>query len=131
MTNCLRREGRVAGVHGGTAPPGRDSRPGQSLIAVMLLTAAGPDLTRCGLVMPVRPTLGGLGSIADRRRVAPASGGLGLPRPLCDPRHGHAVLRILLAVTILATAGRTERQGGETASPYPIGRRADRDRPPG
>jgi hypothetical protein len=55
----------------------------------------------------------------------------GFHGPYVIPDTATVVLGILLAVTILATAGRTERQGGETASPYPIGRRADRDRPPG
>jgi hypothetical protein len=51
MTNCLRWDGTAAGAGGGTAPPAADSWPGRYLIAVMLLTAAALDVTRCGLVM--------------------------------------------------------------------------------
>jgi hypothetical protein len=47
------------------------------------------------------------------------------------PDTATAVLGILLAVTILATAGRTEQQGGGTARPGPNDRRAGPDRPPG
>src|ERR1700732_4675982 len=51
MTNCLPGEGVPAGPDGGTAPSAGGSWPGRYLIAVMLLTAAALDLTRCGLVM--------------------------------------------------------------------------------
>jgi hypothetical protein len=93
------------------AAPAARPRPGRHLIAVMLLTAAVLDLTRCGLVlaaarhpaptaglaaaglaaavlsarMPGRPALGRLGRIADRRRVGPAGGHVRLPRPVYDP----------------------------------------------
>jgi hypothetical protein len=160
MTSCLRWDGTAAGG-GGTAPPAGDSWLGRYLIAVMLLTAAALDLTRCGLVMaaarhPV-PTTGlitaGLAAAALTARTArgcrsgrrwagwaalligavspaqaAASGFHGL---YAIPDTATAVLGILLAVTLLATAGRTERQGGDTASPWAIDRRAVRDRPPG
>jgi hypothetical protein len=54
----------------------------------------------------------------------------GFHGPYAIPDTATAVLGILLAVTILATAGRTEQLGGETASPFPIDGRANRDRPP-
>ncbi len=38
-------------AEGGTASPASDIRPGRYLIAVLLLTAAALDLTRCGLVL--------------------------------------------------------------------------------
>ena len=146
---------------GGTAPHAGDSWPGRYLIAAMLLTAAALDLTRCGLVMAAArhpgPTAGlvaaGLAAAALTARTArgcrsgrrwagwaalligaaspPQAAASGFHGPYTIPDTGTAVLGILLAVTILATAGRTERLVGETASPFPIDRRAGRDRPPG
>jgi hypothetical protein len=55
----------------------------------------------------------------------------GFHGPYAIPDTATAVLGILLAVTLLATAGRAERQGGDTASSWAIDRRAVRDRPPG
>src|SRR5580698_6117526 len=47
MASCLPRDGAVAGTDGGAAPPAGDSWSGRYLIAVMLVTAAALDLTRC------------------------------------------------------------------------------------
>ena len=41
----------AAGADGEKAAPAARPRPGRHLIAVMLLTAAVLDLTRCGLVL--------------------------------------------------------------------------------
>ena len=41
----------AAGADGGQPAPAARPRPGRHLIAVMLLTAPAPDLTRCGLVL--------------------------------------------------------------------------------
>ena len=161
MTNCLRWDGTAAGAGGGTAPPAGDSWPGRYLIAAMMLTAAALDLTRCGLVMAAArhpgPTAGlvaaGLAAAALTARTArgcrssrrwagwaalligaaspPQAAASGFHGPYAIPDTATAVLGILLAVTILATAGWTERQGGATASSCPIDRRAARDRPPG
>jgi hypothetical protein len=161
MTNCLPWDGTAADADGGTAPHAGDSWPGRYLIAVMLLTAAALDLTRCGLVMAAArhpgPTAGlvaaGLAAAALTARTArgcrsgrrwagwtalligaaspPQAAASGFHGPYAIPDTATAVLGILLAVTILATAGRTERQDGDTASPCPIDRRAGRDRPPG
>jgi hypothetical protein len=160
MTNCLRPEGRAAGAHGRTAPPGRDSRPGRYLIAVMLLTAAGLDLTRCGLVMAAArhpgPTAGliaaGLAAAALTARTARGcragrrwagwaalligvaspsqAAASGFHGPYAIPDTATVVLGVLLAVTILVTAGRTEQHPGDTTSPCPIDWGAGPDRPP-
>jgi hypothetical protein len=146
MTNCLPWEGMAAGPDGGTAPSAGGSWPGRYLIAVMLLTAAALDLTRCGLVMAAArhpgPTAGlvaaGLAAAALTARTArgcrsgrrwagwaalligaaspPQAAASGFHGAYAIPDTATAVLGILLAVTILATAGRTE-QGGGTARP--------------
>ena len=160
MTSCLRWGGRAAGAYSGTAPPDRDGRPGRYLIAVMLLTAAGLDVTRCGLVMAAGrhpgPTAGliaaGLAAAALTARTARGcragrrlagwaalligvaspsqAAASGFHGPYAIPDTATAVLGVLLAVTILVTAGRTERHPGDTASSCPIGWGADPDRPP-
>jgi hypothetical protein len=136
MTNCLRWDGTAAGVGGGKASPIGDSRRGRYLIAVMLLTAAALDVTRCGLVMDARhpgPTAGlvaaGLAAAALTARTArgcrsgrrwagwaalligaaspPQAAASGFHGPYAIPDTATTVLGVLLAVTILATAGRT------------------------
>ena len=161
MTNCLRWDGTAAGADGGTAPHAGDSWPGRYLIAAMLLTAAALDLTRCGLVMAAArhpgPTAGlvaaGLAAAALTARTArgcrsgrrwagwaalligaaspPQAAASGFHGPYAIPDAATSILGVLLAVTILATAGRTGRQGVDAASSCPIDRRAVRDRPPG
>ena len=140
MTNCLRWDGTAAAGSSGTAPPAGENWLGRYLIAVMLLTAAALDLTRCGLVMAAArhpgPTAGlaaaGLAAAALTARTArgcrsgrrwagwaalligaaspPQAAVSGFHGPYAIPDMATAVLGILLAVTILATAGRTERQ---------------------
>ena len=137
MTSCLRWGGTAADADGGTVPPARDSWPGRYLVAVMLLTAAALDVTRCGLVMAAArhpgPTAGlvaaGLAAAALTARTArgcrsgrrwagwaalligaaspPQAAASGFHGPYAIPDTATAVLGILLAVTILATAGRT------------------------
>jgi hypothetical protein len=136
----------AAGACGGAAPAAGDNWPGRYLIAVMLLAAAALDLTRCGLVMAAArhpgPTAGlvaaGLAAAALTARTArgcrsgrrwagwaalligassPAQAAVsGFHGSYAIPDTATVVLGILLAVTILATAGRTEWQGGDTAS---------------
>ena len=160
MTSCLRWGGRAAGTRGGTAQPGRESWPGRYLIAGMLLTAAGLDLTRCGLVMAAArhpgPTAGliaaGLAAAALTARTARGcragrrwagwaalligiaspsqAAASGFHGPYAIPDTATAVLGVLLAVTILVTAGRTEQHPGDTTSPCPIDWGAGPDRPP-
>jgi RNA polymerase sigma-70 factor (ECF subfamily) len=68
---------------------GSSPAPGADRLAGYRRAGRGRTDRADGARMPVRPTLGRLGSIADRCRVARTSGNLGLPWPLCDPRHGH------------------------------------------
>jgi hypothetical protein len=114
-----------------------DSRAARWLIAVLLLTAAALDLTRCGLVMayaqhPVqtdRLVAAGLVAAAvsiwiaraclARRRwptwaalligtaSAPQAAISGFGAPYAIPDTATAALGILLAVAVLATAGRS------------------------
>jgi len=160
MTSCLRWDGRAASAHGGTAPPGQQSWPSRYLIAVMLLTAAGLDLTRCGLVMAVArhpgPAAGlvaaGLAAAALTARTArgcragrrwagwaalligaasPAQAAAsGFHGPYTIPDTATAVLGVVLAVTILVTAGRTEQDPDDTTGRIAIDQGADLDRPP-
>jgi hypothetical protein len=146
MTNCLRWDGPAGGADGGTAPRAGGSWLGRNLITVMLLTAAALDLGRCGLVMAAARDPGltawlvtaGLAAAAltartvhgcrsGRRWAGWAALLIGAASPAqaaASGFHGSytipdtatAVLGILLAVTILATAGRTERQEGDTTS---------------
>src|SRR5579862_824363 len=159
MTSCLRWGSRAAGARGGTAPLDRDSRPGRYLIAVMLLMAAGLDLTRCGLVMAAArhpgPTAGliaaGLVAAALTARTARGcragrrwagwtalligvaspsqAAASGFHGPYAIPDTATAVLGVLLAVTILATAGQTKQHPGDTTSPCAIDLGAGPDRP--
>ena len=144
--NCLPWDGTTAGADGRTAPAAGNSWPGRYLIAAMLLTAAALDLTRCGLVMAAArhpgPTsalvAAGLAAAALTARTARGCrsgrrwagwaalliGAVSPPQAAASGFHGlyaipdtaTAVLGILLAVTLLATAGRAEWQGGDTAS---------------
>jgi hypothetical protein len=110
------------------------------LIMVLLLTAAALDLTRCGLVMTAprhsAPTAGlvaaGLAAAALTARTArgcrigqrwagwaalligaasaPQAAASGFGSPYTIPDTATAALGVLLAITILATAGRTDRR---------------------
>ena len=109
-------------------------------IVVLLLTAAALDLTRCGLVMtaprPSAPTAGlvaaGLAAAALTARTArgcrigqrwagwtalligaasaPQAAASGFGSPYTIPDAATAALGMLLAITILATAGRMDRR---------------------
>jgi hypothetical protein len=124
---------------GKTAPPARP-RFGRRLIVAMLLTAAALDLTRCGLVLAAAlhpaPAAGlvtaGLAAAALTARTArgcqagqrwagwsafligaasaPQAAAAGFRSPYTIPDTATAVLGILLAITILATAGPTGRR---------------------
>jgi hypothetical protein len=160
MTSCLRWDGRAAGAPGGTAPPGQESWPGRYLIAVMLLTAAGLDLTRCGLVMAAARHPGqaaglvaaGLAAAALTARTArgcragrrwagwaalligaasPAQAAAsGFHGPYAIPDTATAALGVVLAVTILVTAGWTDQDPDDTTGRMAIDQGADLDRPP-
>jgi len=129
-------------------------RPGRHLLAVMLLTAAVLDLTRCSLVLAAArhpaPTAGlvaaglaaaGLsvrtahGCQADRRWAgwaalligaasAPWAAMSGFHGPYTIPDTATAALGVLLAVAVLATAGAAGRPGQYTENPCTIDRGA-------
>jgi hypothetical protein len=135
MNNCLSRDIPAAGAEGGETGPAAGARVVRRLIAVMLLTAAALDLTRCGLVMAAArhpaQTAGlvtaGLASAALTARTArgcqagrrwaawaalligvaspPQAAMSGFRSPYLIPDTATAALGMLLAITILATAG--------------------------
>ena len=142
----------AAGADGEKAAPAARPRPGRHLIAAMLLTAAVLDLTRCGLVLAAArhpaPTAGlaaaGLaaavlsvrtarGCQAGRRWAgwaalligaasSPQAAASGFRSPYIIPDTATAALGILLAITILATAGRMDRR--DTTPENPPGKEA-------
>ncbi len=129
-------------------------RPGRHLIAVMLIGAAALDLTRCGLVLAAArhpaPTAGlaaaGLAAAALSVRTArgcqagrrwagwaallvgaasaPQAAMSGFHGPYTIPDTATAVLGVLLAVAVLATAGAAGQPGQCTENPCTIGRGA-------
>jgi hypothetical protein len=141
----------AAGADGAKAAPAAGPRPGRHLIAVMLLTAAVLDLTRCGLVLAAArhpaPTAGlaaaGLaeavlsvrtarGCQAGRRWAgfaalligaasAPQAAISGFRSPYTIPDTATAVVGVLLAVAVLATAGAAGQPGLYTENPCTIG----------
>jgi hypothetical protein len=142
----------AAGADGEQAAPARPRPPGRHLVAVMLLTAAALDLTRCGLVLAAArhpaPTAGlvaaGLAaaglSVRTARRwqagrrwagwaalligaaSAPQAAMSGFRGPYMIPDTATAALGVLLAVAILATAGAAGRPGQYTENPCTIDR---------
>jgi hypothetical protein len=147
--NCLPRDTTATDADSGnTAPPARP-QAGRFLIVAMLLTAAALDLTRCGLVLAAArhpaPAAGlvtaGLAAAALTARTArgcqagqrwagwaalliggasaPQAAASGFGGPYAIPDTATTALGILLAVTILATAGRMGRQVTAPESPRP------------
>jgi hypothetical protein len=140
MNNCLPWDITATDADGGKTAPGAGARVVRRLVVVMLLTAAALDLTRCGLVMAaawhLAPTAGlvtaGLaaavlsvrtarGCQAGRRWAgwaalliggasAPQATASGFGGPYAIPDTATTALGILLALTILATAGRMGRR---------------------
>jgi hypothetical protein len=143
-------------TNGEETSPAVRPRPGRHLIAVMLLTAALLDLTRCGLVLTAArhpaPTAGlaaaGLaaavlsvrtarGCQAGRRWAGLAAlliGAASTPQAAMSGFHGlytipdmaTAALGVLLAVAVLATAGAAGQPGQYTENPCAIDREATR-----
>jgi hypothetical protein len=139
----------------GPRAPGASGRAGRHLIAVLLLAAAALDLTRCGLIVATAqrpaPAAGlvaaGLaaatasgwtarGHLRGQRwpawaavligaASAPQAAAAGFGAPYTIPDTATAVLGILLAVTVLATAGRT-RPGQPAENPCAISREITR-----
>ena len=144
----------AAGADGRKTAPAAGTQVVRHLIVVMLLTAAALDLTRCGLVLAAArhpaPTAGlvaaGLaatvltvrttrGCQAGRRWAgwaalligaasAPQAAMSGFHGPYMIPDTATAALGVLLAVTVLATAGAARRPGQYPENPCTIGRGA-------
>jgi hypothetical protein len=139
MNNCLPRYS-TTGAGGVKTERATGTRAVRRLIVSILLTAATLDLTRCGLVMAAArhaaPTAGlvtaGLAAAALSARTArgcragrrwagwaalliglasvPQAAASGFSGPYLIPDTATAALGIVLAVTILATAGRMDRR---------------------
>ena len=134
MNNCLPRDS-ATDAEGGKTEPATGTQTVRRLIVSILLTAATLDLTRCCLVMAAArhpaPTAGlaaaaltartARGCRAGRRWAGwaavliglasvPQAAASGFSGPYLIPDTATAALGILLAVTILATAGRTDRR---------------------
>jgi hypothetical protein len=147
--------GPAAGADAGPGALTPDSRAVRWLIAVLLLATAALDLTRCGLVMAatrhpapaVWLVAGGLaaaagsgwsarGCLAGRRwpawaalligaASAPQAAASGFGAPYTIPDIATVAVGILLAVAVLATAGRTGPEH-HTGNPCPIDKEAIR-----
>jgi hypothetical protein len=140
-----------------TTSPAAGSRPGRHVIAAMLLAAAALDLTRCSLVLmtarqpaaaawlvaaglaaAVLSARTARGSQAGQRWAgwaalligiasAPQAAASGFRAPYTIPDAATAALGVLLAVAVLATAGRTRTPGHKTEGSCVIaGRLPDR-----
>jgi hypothetical protein len=132
--------------------------PGSFLIALLLIAAAALDLARCGLALMTAgqpaPAIGlaaaGLAAAAASVRTArgyrggrawsgwaalfigamsaPQAAASGFRPPYLIPDTATAVLGILLAVAVLATAGRPGQPEGDTDQTCEVGpARTDRD----
>jgi hypothetical protein len=140
-------------THDGTRSPA-GARRGRHLIAVTLLTAAALDLARCGLVLVSAGRLGpvtglvaaGLAAAALSTWAArgyqggrrwsswaalligvasgPQAAASGFHAPYTIPDTATAVLGVLLAVAVLATAGQDSQTGNHPQTPCPTNRRA-------
>ena len=145
----------AASADTGPAAPVTGSRAIRWLIAALLLATAAMDLSRCGLAMATArhpgPAAGlvaaGLvaaapsgwtacGCLAGRRwptwaallisaASAPQAAGSGFGAPYTIPDTATAALGILLAVAVLATAGRT-RPGQRSENPCAIDKEVTR-----
>jgi hypothetical protein len=132
---------------GGAAASAAYTLPGRHLIAIILVTAAALDLTRCGLVMTAArhpaPTAGlvaaGLAATGLTARTArgcqvgqrwagwaalligaasaPQAVASGFRSPYTIPDTATAAVGLLLAITILATAGRIGRRAATPQLP--------------
>jgi len=138
--NCLSWDITAAGTDGQKTAPAALAQAGRALIVGLLLTAAALDLTRCSLVLAAArhpaPAAGlvaaGLVPAALTARTArgcqagqrgagwaallvgtmsgPQAAASGFRPPYTIPDAATAALGILLAVTVLATAGRVGRR---------------------
>ena len=145
--NCLPWDNTAAGADGQQAASAAGAQVGRQLIVVLLLTAAALDLTRCSLVLAAArhpaPAAGlvvaGLSAAALTARAArgcqvgqrwagwaalligimsaPQAAASGYRTPYTIPDTATAALGILLAITVLATAGRMHRRDTTPAIP--------------
>jgi hypothetical protein len=152
MPSHLPRDVPGAGADRGTTVPAAGLRPGRHVIAVMLLTAAALDLSRCGIVMATARHAGlaiglvsaGLAAAAltlwtahgcrgGRRwsgwtalliggASAPQAAAAGFHAAYAIPDTATAVLGILLAVAVLATARQTGQSEHGRGNPCSIDR---------
>jgi len=152
MTSHLARDVPGADADRWRTVPAAGLRPGRRLIAVMLLTAAALDLSRCGIVMATArhagPAIGlvsaGLAAAAltlwtargcqgGRRwsgwaalligaASAPQAAAAGFHAAYAIPDTATAALGILLAVAVLATARQTGQSEYDTGNPCSIDR---------
>src|SRR6201989_558695 len=150
MNSCLPRD-ITTDAEGGKTEPATGTPTVRRLIVSMLLTTATLDLTRCARVMavarPPAPTVGlvtaGLAAAALTARTArgcragrrwagwaavliglasvPQAAASGFSAPYLIPDTATAALGILLAVTILATAGRMDRRDTTPETSWPRG----------
>jgi hypothetical protein len=141
MNDRLPLDAAAADAESRTTPPAAGSRPGRNLIAAMLLAAAALDLARCGLVMvagrhpapaaglvaagvaaaalSVRTARGcrarqrwaGWAALLIGAASAPQAAASGFHAPYTIPDTATAVLGVLLAVAVLATAGQAGQPG--------------------
>jgi hypothetical protein len=140
LSNRLPWDIAATGADDEQVPAAAAAQVVRRLVVVLLLTAAALDLTRCGLVMTAArhpaPTAGlvaaGLAAAALTARTArgcqvgqrwagwtalliggastPQAAASGFSGPYTIPDTATAALGLLLAITILATTGRTDRQ---------------------
>jgi hypothetical protein len=137
----------AADAGGGTAAPAAGIRAGRRLTAILLLAAAALDLTRCGLVLvtarhpapaaalvaagvaaaalSVRTARGcqagrrwsGWTALLIGAASAPQAAASGFHAPYTIPDMATAVLGVLLAVAVLATAGPAAQPGRDPGDP--------------
>jgi len=138
----------IADADGGNTARAAGAQVARYLIVAMLLGAAALDLTRCGLVMTAArqpaPTAGlltaglvatgltartargcqvgqrwaGWAALLIAAASAPQAAGSGFRSPYTIPDMATAALGMLLAITILATAGRMGRR--DTTPQFPV-----------
>jgi hypothetical protein len=147
MTSRQPGDGAEPASGGGTTVSAAARWPGRRLIAVMLLTAAALDLGRCGIVLATArhagPAIGlvaaGFAAAAvslwtargcqiGRRwpawaalligaASAPQAAASGFHPPYTIPDIATAALGVVMAVTVLATAGQTRQPEQQTENP--------------
>ena len=146
MTSDLPGQAAAAAPYG-TAVPGGNRRPVRRVIALMLLAAAALDLTRCGLVLVTARQAGsaaglvsaglaaaavslwtsracqhgarwsGLAAFLIGAASAPQAAVSGFHAAYAIPDTATAALGVLVAVGVLATAGRASQPAPSEGAP--------------